>query len=71
MALPPHKLDDVFETIDNAETAFLADSHVKAAFAAAKAAYRTTENDIKDNPGLMGPGPNQAARVAFLDYLNE
>ena len=26
MALPPHKLDDVFENIDNAEDAFLADS---------------------------------------------
>ncbi len=70
MALAPHKLDDVFAQINKAETAFLADADVKEAFAKAKAEYLETKNTIDANPGIMGASPAQAARVAFLQTLN-
>jgi len=71
MALPPHKLDDVFADIDNAERAFLADSDVKEAFAKARAQYLETKNLQDANPQLTGASPAQAARVAFLQTLND
>lgn len=71
MALPPHKLDDVFEDIDNAESAFMADSDVKEAFAKAKAEYLEVQNTIKANPQICGSSPAQAARAAFLQTLND
>ncbi len=70
MALPPHKLDEVFKNTSDPESAFLKSPHVEAAFAAAAAAYNKTDSDIADNPGLVGPTPWQAARVAFLEALN-
>lgn len=71
MALPPHKLDDVFENIDTAETAFMADDDVKEAFAKAKAEYYETKSTQDANPGIVGSSPSQAARAAFLQTLND
>ncbi|MEP3480092.1 MAG: hypothetical protein ABJZ55_12650 [Fuerstiella sp.] len=71
MALPPHKLDDVFQNVENPEEAFLADSDVKEAFEKAKAKYKESKEFQEANPGLMSASPEQAARVVFMQSLND
>ena len=71
MALPTHKLDDVFENIDDPENAFLLDTDVKTAFEKAKKAYREAKEAQAATPQLVGASPAQLARVSFLQSLND
>lgn len=69
MALAPHWLDDIFEGTRQNEQRFSAHARVKAAFAAADAAFTEAQKNFKNNPGLMSASPAQAARQAFLESL--
>ncbi|HAH47938.1 hypothetical protein [Gimesia sp.] len=63
MALPPHELDLVFEDIDTI------DQKISVAIEEAKRSYTEQEGSIKESPGLAGPTPAQAARMAFIESL--
>tara|TARA_R110002111_G_scaffold161943_1_gene228226 strand:- start:585 stop:791 length:207 start_codon:yes stop_codon:yes gene_type:complete len=61
----PHKLDTVFNDVENLSSEFTDSPAVQAAFSAAQTAYQ--ERNGNSSPG---PAPEQAALSAFLDCLD-
>lgn len=69
MALAPHYLDEVFTNPKKFEHEFKHHPKVQAAFRAAESAFQEQAAAFAEHPGLMGGGPEQMARVAFLSTL--
>jgi len=69
--MPPHWLDDVFETPEKAVAALTESVRFKDAVEKAQAAYKEGQEFHKNNPSAVGSSPAQKARGAFLEALNE
>lgn len=70
-SLAPHALDDVFsEGPKAAREKFAECDVVVAALDAAEIAYLDAKHNQEKNPGICGSSPEQAARVALLEKLN-
>ena len=70
-AMAPHALDDVFaEGMTSAKQRLLESDLFSSAFDAAEHAYQVAKANIEKNPGICGASPEQQARNAFLDKLN-
>ena len=63
MALPQHELDPVFEDMENI------DQKLSIAVEKAKQAFAEQKTSHEESPGMVGPSPAQAARVAFIESL--
>jgi multidrug efflux pump subunit AcrA (membrane-fusion protein) len=71
-ALPPHPLDAVFKDADTEKAvteALLKSEIYKTAVKEALKAKKKVEEEHKKNPKLVGPTPDQAARVRFWEVL--
>ena len=69
MALAPHWLDDVFVDTKNCEKDFMNHHKVKAAFAAANAAFMKKASRDKEEPGVPSGSPTSNAGRAFMEAL--
>ena len=70
-ALPPHPLDTAFRrgNAPNEITNGLLNNRLFQQ--AVQAAARAKQEAMRRPPGMVGPTPEQAARQAFLDVLNQ
>jgi hypothetical protein len=71
--LPTHPLDSAFARGNDANSmtnGLLNNDQFKRAVQAAAKAKRERLAAIRQNPDMVGPTPDQAARQAFLDTLN-
>jgi hypothetical protein len=79
MALPPHWLDDVFKGGGNNAAAvaktIVGDGRFQAAVERAVAEaldeMKRSEEEFQQNPTLMAPSPEQAAREQFIAVLGK
>jgi len=70
-SLAPHALDEVFSDGPKAARQKFAECDlVVAALDAAEIAYLDAKQNQENNPGICGSSPEQAARVALLEKLN-
>src|SRR5262249_37699200 len=73
-AAPPHPLDTAFEKGHSDRDFIEGLSHnalYKKALKEAVSAKKQREEDFRKNPHLMAPSPPQAARLRFLEVLNQ
>jgi hypothetical protein len=69
--LAPHWLDEVFKNPKKLQDDFVNCPRFKKAIQNAAKAFQETQEDMKAELGFYGPTPEQAARVAFLETLND
>jgi hypothetical protein len=72
-ALPPNPLDGAFKganSVKEIDEGLLNNAHYQKAVKEALKAKQDREAAIKKNPKMVGPTPEQAARVRFLAVLN-
>jgi hypothetical protein len=73
-AMPPHPLDKAFargNTANDMTNGLLNNDWFKNAVKAAEKAKQERMAAVRQNPNMVGPTPDQAARQAFLDTLNQ
>lgn len=69
--LAPHWMDEAFKRPKKFLEDILASSRFIKAVQKAEKAFQETREDIEADPDIWGPTPEQAARIAFLEALND